>query len=254
MVGMPAVLRRDRLEQRLLHSQRGLARGKPGPVRQAKNMRVYRDRRLAEGGVEDHIGGLAAHTRERLEFLARSWDLTTMPGYQDPAGLEDIGRFGVVEADSFDVTLEALRAEPHHRLRGAGDPEELRRCLVHTDVGCLSRQHHRDKQLKGRSVLKLGGRRGVGARKPFKECPPLGCIHREPVVGRSPGTSVHQLRPQPSRLFRPEARKCIFFARTRLTAARISILISAFVALRASSLCLDGIAAARGACRAARVS
>ncbi len=42
----------------------------PEPVGDAEDMGVDRERRLAEGGVEHDVGGLAADARQSLERLA----------------------------------------------------------------------------------------------------------------------------------------------------------------------------------------
>src|SRR5687768_403763 len=64
------VLRRGELEQLELHFERVLARRNSRAIRNAENMRVDRHRRLAEGRVQHHVGGLTAYARQRFERLA----------------------------------------------------------------------------------------------------------------------------------------------------------------------------------------
>ena len=51
-----------------------------GPVRDAKDVRVDRDRRLAERRVQDDVRGLAADAGQRLERLAIARHLAGMLG------------------------------------------------------------------------------------------------------------------------------------------------------------------------------
>ena len=53
---------RDMLEQFLLHLVDILTGGKTGAVGNAENMGIYGYGGPAEGGIEHHVGGLAAHT------------------------------------------------------------------------------------------------------------------------------------------------------------------------------------------------
>ncbi len=54
--------RRDMLEQFLLHFVDILAGGKTGAVGNAENMGIHGYGGPAEGGIEHHVGSLAAHT------------------------------------------------------------------------------------------------------------------------------------------------------------------------------------------------
>ena len=57
----------------------GLARRETRAVADAENMSVDRERFLAEGGVEDDIGRLAADAGERLQLFTGPGDLPAMP-------------------------------------------------------------------------------------------------------------------------------------------------------------------------------
>ena len=52
------------------HLEDVLARCEPGAIANAEDVRVDRHHRLAENGVEHHIGGLAADAGQGLECFA----------------------------------------------------------------------------------------------------------------------------------------------------------------------------------------
>ena len=79
MMGMGVALRRHRCVEHLLDLERGLAGSEAGAVADAEEMGVDGDGRLAEGDVEDDIGGLAADAGQRLEGLAIARNLPAMP-------------------------------------------------------------------------------------------------------------------------------------------------------------------------------
>src|SRR3954470_441924 len=70
VVGVLEKFRRRELQQPVLDFPRILSRGEAGPVGDAEDVGVDRHGGLAESGIEDHVGGLAAHPRQRLEGLA----------------------------------------------------------------------------------------------------------------------------------------------------------------------------------------
>ena len=67
MVGVALVFGGGARLERLLDRERRLARGEPGAIGDPENMGVDRDRRLAEGHVQHHVGGLASNPRKRLQ-------------------------------------------------------------------------------------------------------------------------------------------------------------------------------------------
>ena len=50
-----------------------------GAVADSENVSIDRERLLAERGVEDDIGGLAANAGQRLQLLARARDVAAVP-------------------------------------------------------------------------------------------------------------------------------------------------------------------------------
>ena len=63
---------RRELEQLLLDFERVLAGPEAGAVGDAEDVRVHRHGRLAEGGVQHHVGGLAADAGQAFQFFAGS--------------------------------------------------------------------------------------------------------------------------------------------------------------------------------------
>ena len=133
------------------------------PVRLAtRKMWVSTAMVVPEGGVEHDVGGLAAHARQRLEFGAGVRHPPAVTLDQQPAGLEDIARLGVVQADGLYIRLEARQSELRDRPRGVRDREQFGGRLVDALVGRLGRQYHRDQQLERAAIAQLGGRRRIG--------------------------------------------------------------------------------------------
>ena len=79
MVGILAEWLRHNLLELGLDFVDSLARCEAGAVAHAENMRVDRERLLAEGRVQDDVGGLPADARERLKFFARAGHFAAMP-------------------------------------------------------------------------------------------------------------------------------------------------------------------------------
>ena len=162
MVGVAQVFPGDAAEQALLDFEHVLAGGEAGAVGEAEDVGVDGHRRLAEDGVEHHVGGLAADAGEGFEGFAVVGYLAAV-AFDELAG-ELRGVLGLVaeQADGLDVFGDAGFAQVHHGLGGRGDGEELAGGDVDALVGGLGRQHHRHQQLEGAGVFQLGGGVGVG--------------------------------------------------------------------------------------------
>lgn len=76
-----------------------------GAVRDPEDMGVHRDGRLAKGGIQDHIGRLAADAGQALQRLARSRHPAVVPFQQQAATGDDVFCLVVVQADGLDVGL-----------------------------------------------------------------------------------------------------------------------------------------------------
>jgi CysZ protein len=117
MMGMALALRRHHGVEHLLDLGRGLAGSEAGPVADPEQMGVDGDGRLAEGGVEDDIGGLAADAGQRLEGGAIARNLPAMPLDQHLRERDHVLGLGAVEPDRADMVAERRLAQRDHLLR-----------------------------------------------------------------------------------------------------------------------------------------
>jgi len=118
----------DRLVERLL----GLfGRTRPHPpeaIRDAMHMNVDADVLLAAKGEDHHqVRRLAAHTRQRDQFLHRPWHLTAELLDNHPAGVFHEHRFVAIEADGIDQFLDLSDGQLRQRLRRTRFGEQPRR-------------------------------------------------------------------------------------------------------------------------------
>ena len=81
-------------------------------------MRIYGNCWPTKGGVEHHVGCFAANAGQSFKRSAVFWHFTIMLIKQDPAGLNDIFCFAIIQADGFDVLLDAINAQFEQRRRG----------------------------------------------------------------------------------------------------------------------------------------
>ena len=120
MVGVLQVFRWGKPHQPLFHFPDGLAGGNAGPVGQAEDVGIDGDDRLAESGVEDYVGSLAAHARQRLKRLALARHLPLVSLEKHPAAGHQVGGLGVVKPDAADVLADARFAQRQHGMRRVG--------------------------------------------------------------------------------------------------------------------------------------
>src|SRR6187200_1153156 len=99
MVSMALALGRHDGVEHALDLGRGLAGGKAGAVANPEQMGVDRNSGLAEGGVEDNIGGLAPDAWQGLECGAVARHLAAMPLDQCLRERNHIPCLDAVEAD-----------------------------------------------------------------------------------------------------------------------------------------------------------
>ena len=69
-------------------------------------MGVNGNGRLPKGRIENDIGRFSTDTRKRFQFLPGGGHLSPMLIVENPARTDDVCRFGVVEPDGSDMTLE----------------------------------------------------------------------------------------------------------------------------------------------------
>ena len=73
-----------------------------GAVRNAKDVRVHGEGLLAEGSVQDHIGGLAPDARKRLQSFAGARHVAAETVDQRLRQGDDVFGLGVEKADRLD--------------------------------------------------------------------------------------------------------------------------------------------------------
>src|SRR5262249_61608936 len=93
---------------------RALAGRQRGAVAQAKDRGVDRDRLLAEGDIEQDVGGLAPLPGQRLEGFARAWPLAAMLFDELLRQRDEVLGLGAIEADGLDVIAQLRFAELEH--------------------------------------------------------------------------------------------------------------------------------------------
>ncbi len=199
MVGLGAKTRRDEARQTVLDGPYGAPRGQPQAVGHPEDMGIDGDRGLAEGGIQDHVRGLATDARQGLQCRAPVGDPPAVVADQALAGGEDVARLGVIESDAADIALQAVFAERQQAFGVGGRPKERAGGLVHAAVGGLGRQDHGHEQLKRGRVLQFGGGLRVMRLEPFEQDLPLLRPQTNPGVRRA-GSGRHRA---PARAARP---------------------------------------------------
>ncbi len=134
MMGVgPKAVRYDAREP-ILHRPHGRARREAQPIGHAKDMGVDRDHGFTKGGIQDDVGGLAAHARQGLEGGTRAGHLPCVVADQDLARLADMAGLGVVKADAADEGLQFVFTQTQHGRRVRGRPEERPCGLIDSPV------------------------------------------------------------------------------------------------------------------------
>ncbi len=146
-------------------------------------MRVDGDGRLAKGGVEHHVGGLAADPGQGLQRVAVAWHLAAVLLENQPAGLDDVFGLAAIEANGLDVGDEAVDAERENGLGRAGHRVELAGGGVDADIGRLCREDDGDQQLEDRGVFELGGGRRHDGGEALQGLAAGAWVHGEPAGG-----------------------------------------------------------------------
>ena len=133
-----------------------LAGGQTGPVRDAEDVGVDGNRGLAEGGVEHHIGRLAADAGELHQFIPAIGNLAAVVIDKNLRERDHVLGLGIEQADGLDVVFEAFLAQFQHRLRRFHLGKQRTGRLVHANVRRLRAQGHRHEQLVGIAIFQLG--------------------------------------------------------------------------------------------------
>ncbi|VXA85183.1 hypothetical protein AERO8C_20333 [Aeromonas veronii] len=180
-------------KQFLLHLIHVLAYRKASAVRYPEDMGIDGDGGPAKGGVEYHVGGLAADAGQGFQRFAILRHLAAVALQQDGAGLDDVLGLGVEEANGLDVLLEPVHPEIQHCLRGVGHRIELVGRLVDADIGRLRREQHSNQQLERRVEVELCGGVGVVCPQSLEDLSAFLVVHAlRPIIVRSPGREPGQ--------------------------------------------------------------
>jgi len=158
VVGTVLPVRGDELHQAVFNFADGLAGGQADAVGDAEDVGVHGNRRFAKDGVEDDVGGLAAHAGEGFEGGAVVRDFACVAVKQLPTGGDDVFGLGVVQTNGGDMALQACFAEFQDSLRGVGNGKQAPGGFVDADISRLCRKNHRDQEFKWGAVFKLGRR------------------------------------------------------------------------------------------------
>jgi hypothetical protein len=105
------------LHQLFLDFERRLALRQAGAVGNAKDMRVDRHGRLAEGDVEHDVRRLAPDAGQFLQRSAVMGHLAAMLGNQHLAQRDDVLGLGIEQADGAHMLDQAFEPERDHFLR-----------------------------------------------------------------------------------------------------------------------------------------
>ena len=172
----------DDLFELCLHLVHGLARSESGPVADAEDVRIDRERFLPECSVEHDIRGLAADAGEGLTRLPRAWDYAAMVGDEIAAERDHVLCLGVKQADRLDRFAQRVFAEVDHLLRCLDAREQGTGRDVDARVRGLGGKHDRDQQLVRIARLQLGRGRRVRFREPTEKLENLLSLHSEPMT------------------------------------------------------------------------
>ena len=149
------------------------------PPRQPGDVGIYHDPRLAEGLAEDHVGRLAAHSRQGHELLQRVRNLPAETIAQRLTQADQSLRLGVVVPRRLNHLLEFGFVCRGVVAGGAVPGEQHWGHLVDPPVRGPGGQDRRDQQLERRGEIQLDTRIGVQpgqltvdpARSPYQRGP-----------------------------------------------------------------------------------
>ena len=134
----------------------------------AEQMRVDRDRRLAEGDVEHDVGGLAPDARAALSSASRSSRHLAAMTLRSACWLSARTFLALLRNRPMVLmcSLDPLLAQRHHLLPACRRSCEQRLGgLVDAGVGRLRRKHHGHQQREGIDVVELALGLGVRCRE-----------------------------------------------------------------------------------------
>jgi hypothetical protein len=159
-------------------------RREAGSVRDPEDVRVDRERLLAERRVENDVGRLPANAGQRLQLFTRPRDFAVMSLDQSLAEGDDILRLGIEQADRLDRLAQPILAEGDHLLRRLDALKDGPGRDVDTGVRRLRRKNDGDEQWIGIRRLELGHRCGVLLRQPPEELEDVVALHSCSMTSR----------------------------------------------------------------------
>lgn len=166
MMGILQIFGGDIFEQGLFHRQGGFAGSNANPVADPENVGVDSDGGLPKLGIEYHIGGFAADPGQGFQRLALGGDFAMVPGEQLFCQGMDMTGFGVEQAKTTNMLLDAFLAKGSHAARIGGRGKQGGGAEVDDPVGTLSGQNDGYQQLKGAGIVEFGaGFRDAGAER-----------------------------------------------------------------------------------------
>lgn len=168
---------RDAADERVLDFAHGFAWGNAGPVAETEDVGVHGHRVLAEGDVQDNVGGLAAYARERLECCAVGRHDAAVALDEEPGEFGDIFGLGLPEAEALDVGGDAVGPECSHGGRVGGVAKEGVGGAIDGGIGRLRGEHDGDQKGEGIAEGEFAGCVGVGFGQALDEGADVGAGH-----------------------------------------------------------------------------
>ena len=214
-MGVLAVIPGHDFQQLMLHFLDILARGQAGAVGDPEDVGVHGDGGVAEGNVQDDVGGLAADARQGFEGGAVIGHFAAMLVDEDLAHGQQVLRLVAEEPDGADGFGDVLQPQLDHGLRGGGQRKEPSGDDVDALVGGLGREQHGGQQLIGAAVFQFGLGIGVGGGQTPEH---LLAVRRAHAVGRGRGIRMRARMAARRRAFSSVSTRATLGSRSRVSA------------------------------------
>jgi len=155
VVGMESIALGHQSVKPPLHLKNRSPGGDLGSVRDAKDVGIDGKRLPAEGRVQDHIGRLTTHARQRFKRLSALRDFAAMPLNQEAAGCNKVLALGPEESDGLYEGTHAALTQRENIGWCARPSKKLPSGQIDRGVRGLGREHDGHQELKWGSILKL---------------------------------------------------------------------------------------------------
>ncbi len=120
MVGIEQVRLGHELHQLLLHLHYVFPASDTGAVTDPEYMRIHGHGQLSKGGVEHHVGGLAAHAWQGFQRFTSLRYFAAMLFNEQTTGFNHILGLAVVKADGLDVFRQPFNPQGIDGFGGIG--------------------------------------------------------------------------------------------------------------------------------------